>query len=139
MVCWPQPEGAKSIVRRSGNVARKVHREGQQKRHSSLAEFYPDYLAQHSNPISRSLHIAGSTAVIALGIAAIATRRPRLLLAMPIVGYGFAWAGHFLFERNKPATFRQPLYSLASDFLMLRDTLSGRLPARPPSGPAEDD
>jgi hypothetical protein len=107
--------------------------EAEAARSSSLSEFYPRYLAEHSNPVSRSLHIAGSTAVIALGVAAIMTRKPRLLLAMPIVGYGFAWAGHFLFERNKPATFKQPLYSLASDFLMMRDTLLGRLPPSPTS------
>ena len=104
-------------------------------RYASLAEFYPHYLTEHSNPVSRALHIAGTGGVIALAIAAVATKRPRLLLAMPLAGYGMAWLGHFMFERNKPATFRQPLYSLASDFLMFRDVLLRQLP--PP--PTEDE
>ncbi len=100
-------------------------------RHASLAEFYPHYLAEHSNPVSRALHVAGTAGVIALAIGAVATKRPRLMLAMPLAGYGLAWLGHFMFERNKPATFRQPLYSLASDFLMFRDVLLQRLPPPP--------
>ena len=100
-------------------------------RYSSLAEFYPHYLAEHSNPISRALHFGGTAGVIALAAGAAATKRPALLLAMPLAGYGLAWLGHYLFERNRPATFKQPLYSLASDFLMFRDTLLRRLPSSP--------
>ena len=112
---------------------KKRLKKGQQHtpRHTSLAEFYPHYLAEHSNPVSRTLHVAGTAGVIALAIGAVATKRPQLLLAMPLAGYGLAWLGHFMFERNKPATFRQPLYSLASDFLMFRDVLLRRLPPPP--------
>lgn len=117
-------------------MTKQLPSDAEGKRYSSLAEFYPHYLTEHSNRASRFLHVAGSAAVIALGVVAIAGRKPRLLFAMPVVGYGLAWAGHFLFERNRPATFRQPLYSLASDFLMLRDTLLGRLP--PPPAPGND-
>lgn len=97
-------------------------------RYSTLAEFYPHYLTEHSHPVSRALHVAGTGGVIAFVLAAAATRNPRLLIGAPMVGYGMAWAGHFFFERNKPATFRQPFYSLVSDFLMFRDVILKRLP-----------
>jgi hypothetical protein len=92
-------------------------------RYSSLAEFYPHYLAEHSDRFNRALHVIGTGGSIAFALAAAIARKPRLLLGVPIVGYGLAWIGHYFFERNKPATFKQPLYSLASDFLMLRDEL----------------
>jgi hypothetical protein len=96
-------------------------------RAASLAEFYPYDLAEHANSRSRALHVAGTGGAIALAMGAAVTKKPQLLLAAPVVGYGFAWLGQYLFEHNKPATFRQPLYSLACDFLMLRDVLRGRL------------
>jgi hypothetical protein len=118
-------------VNRFRDVARKLKTEPKKdSRYSSLAEFYPFYLTEHSNAISRSLHIAATGGVVALAVAAALTRKPRFLLGMPLVGYGLAWIGHLLFERNQPATFKQPLYSLASDFLMFRDALSGQLPPR---------
>jgi len=94
--------------------------------------FYEYYLGEHRNPTCRLLHFIGSWLVIAVVLAAIVARRPLLLLAAPIVGYGFAWAGHFFFERNRPATFRQPWYSLAGDWVLWwqittrRRSLSGR-------------
>jgi len=87
-------------------------------RFTTVAEFYPYYLSQHLDPVCRGLHFVGTTCVIALFVTALATGRPLLLLALPLVGYGFAWVGHFAFERNKPAAFRHPFLSLACDFLM---------------------
>lgn len=111
----------------------------QETRYASLAEFYPDYLAKHANPVNRALHMAGTGGVIALLLGAAVTRNPRLLLSAPIAGYGLAWLGHALFERNQPATFRHPLYSLASDLLMFRDALLERLPGfRPTAGTGSD-
>jgi hypothetical protein len=96
-------------------------------RYHSFREFYPDYLAEHRNSTSRRLHFAGTALVLATAAAALLTGRWLWLLAVPVFGYGFAWVGHFVFERNRPATFRHPLYSLAGDFVMFKDLLTGRL------------
>lgn len=93
----------------------------------SFREFYPDYLAEHQNPVCRRLHFIGTALVLsAIGLA-VMTRQWAWLLAVPVLGYGFAWLGHFVFERNRPATFRHPLYSLAGDFVLFRDMLLGRV------------
>ncbi|MEL7024848.1 MAG: DUF962 domain-containing protein [Pseudomonadota bacterium] len=94
---------------------------------SSFQEFYPYYLSEHSDVNCRRLHFMGTTGVIALFVIAIATANAWWLLATPVMGYGFAWLGHFAFEHNKPATFKFPLYSLAGDWVMYRDILIGRV------------
>ena len=96
------------------------------KRINSLKEFYPFYLQEHSNSISRILHFIGTSLVILLVPAALLFHDLRLLILIPFVGYGFAWIGHFFFEKNKPATFKYPAYSLASDFLLFWDLLRGK-------------
>lgn len=96
-------------------------------RFTRFADFYPFYLEEHRNPTCRRLHFAGSVLVLALLAAALATGQWLLLLAMPVVGYGFAWVGHFVFEKNRPATFQYPLYSLLGDWVMFRDMLTGRI------------
>lgn len=95
--------------------------------YASVQEFYPFYLSQHASRTNRRLHFAGTSLVIGLALAAILTNNWYLLLALPIAGYGFAWLGHFAFEKNKPATFQYPFYSLACDFVMYRDMLVGRI------------
>ena len=90
-------------------------------------EFYKFYLAEHSNKTCRLLHVIGTTIVLALLFTAIYHRLPKLLILIPIAGYGFAWVGHFFFEKNKPATFKYPLWSLKSDFKMYFDILSGKI------------
>lgn len=94
---------------------------------ASFREFYPYYLSEHSNRMCRRLHVAGSLLVVLIVVAAVATRNAAWLPLAPIAGYGFAWLGHFGFERNRPATFRHPLYSLAGDWVMLFDVLRGRV------------
>lgn len=94
----------------------------------SFAEFYPYYLGEHSDRACRRLHVAGTAGVIALLAYVLLTRNWWALLLLPVVGYGFAWVGHFFFEHNKPATFKHPLYSLIGDFAMFRDVLTGRIP-----------
>jgi hypothetical protein len=93
----------------------------------SFREFYPDYLQEHRDPRSRRLHFIGTALVLATAAGALGTGRWWWLAAVPVFGYGFAWVGHFVFERNRPATFRHPLYSLAGDFKMFVDLLTGRL------------
>lgn len=93
----------------------------------SFAEFYPYYLGEHSNPTCRRLHFVGTSLVIALMAYTIGSGKWLLLLALPVFGYGFAWVGHFFFERNRPATFTHPLYSLIGDFVMFRDILLGKI------------
>jgi hypothetical protein len=97
------------------------------RRFSSFREFYPFYLGEHANRTSRRLHVVGSLGVLALLAAALVTGSAWLLLAAPLCGYGFAWVGHFFFEKNRPATFRHPLYSFLGDWVMLKDVLTGRI------------
>lgn len=93
-----------------------------------FAQFYPYYLGEHSNHICRRLHFVGSTGVLVFVGTAILSRNPAWLIATPLCGYGFAWIGHYVFEKNKPATFRHPLYSLMGDWVMYRDMWIGRVP-----------
>ena len=94
---------------------------------SSFREFYPYYLSEHAHPVSRRLHFIGSWGVLALVAVAAWRREPGWLLAALACGYGFAWVGHFFFEKNRPATFRHPLYSFIGDWVMFKDILTGRI------------
>ena len=96
-------------------------------RFTSFAEFYPYYLAEHGNPVCRRLHYVGSLLVLALLGYVLTSQQWLWLLALPVIGYGFAWVGHFVFEKNRPATFQYPLYSLLGDWVMLKDAFTGRI------------
>jgi len=96
-------------------------------RFQRFAEFYPFYLSEHRNRTCRRLHFVGTALVVLVVIAAVLSMNPWLLLGAPIAGYGFAWIGHFVFERNRPATFQHPWYSLLGDFILFRDILIGRI------------
>ena len=96
-------------------------------RFGSFREFYPYYLGEHADRRCRRLHFIGTSLAVLQWLAALALREPWLLLSGLVTGYGFAWAGHFFFEKNRPATFTHPLYSLIGDFAMARDILAGRI------------
>jgi hypothetical protein len=96
---------------------------------ASFREFWPYYVREHKLPITRGLHFVGSTLVLAIVAAAVVTGRPWLLWATPVIGYGFAWVGHFGFEKNRPATFKYPLYSFLGDWVMYGKILSGTMRA----------
>ena len=94
---------------------------------TSFRDFYPFYLSQHSDRTCRRLHFVGTSLVIGVLAWVLASGTWAGLLLLPVVGYGFAWVGHFVFEKNRPATFTYPLYSLIGDFVMFRDMLTGRI------------
>ena len=102
-----------------------------EKRYQSLKEFYPFYLSEHRDRMTRILHFTGTGLVILSFLVFWFTFNWYYLLAIPFLGYGFAWVGHFFFEKNKPATFQYPGYSLASDFIMFWDLLRGKEPFSP--------
>jgi hypothetical protein len=96
----------------------------------NFAEFYAYYLTEHQHPVSRVLHYIGTWGAILCFVALAATGDLGWLIGAVISGYSFAWVGHFLFERNRPATFSFPFYSLASDFRMWWQLSTGQLAFR---------
>jgi hypothetical protein len=92
----------------------------------SFEEFWPHYLREHRNPTNRALHFIG-TSLVYLIVGAGIFLSVRWFIAAPLVGYGFAWVGHFFVEKNRPATFTYPLWSLRGDFRMHARTMTGRL------------
>ncbi|MFK3969372.1 Mpo1-like protein [Pseudomonas sp. NPDC087358] len=93
-----------------------------------FADFYPYYLQEHRDSTCRRLHFIGTSLVLLLLATALLSGDWRLLWILPLAGYTFAWVGHFFFERNRPATFKHPFYSLLGDFVMYRDMLTGKVP-----------
>ena len=94
---------------------------------TSFAEFWPYYVREHSRPGTRALHFVGSSAGAVCLLAALVIGRWWLVLVGLAVGYGLAWVSHFGIERNRPATFRYPLWSFAADWRMWALTLGGRM------------
>lgn len=95
---------------------------------SSYGEFWKFYVGEHSLLVTRRLHFLGTSLVLLMLILGLALS-PRFLILMPVCGYLFAWIGHFGFEKNRPATFKYPLWSLLADFQMFLYILSGRMEA----------
>jgi hypothetical protein len=94
----------------------------------SFAQFYPFYLSEHSDRTCRRLHFVGSSLSLLFLATAVAMASWWWLLAAIVVGYAFAWIGHFGFEKNKPASFKRPLYSFMADRFMYKDIWTGRIP-----------
>lgn len=93
----------------------------------TFEQFWDYYVAQHSQKATRILHFIGTTAAIGCLAGGLLTKRRWLLLLAPVVGYGPAWIGHFFVEKNKPATFTHPIWSLRADFVMWWKTLRGEM------------
>lgn len=98
-----------------------------ERRIETYEEFWPFYVREHSDPTNRKLHFAGTTGTILFAIAALIRRKPIHLLHGAISGYGGAWIGHFVFQKNTPATFKYPIWSLISDFRMYGKIVLGTM------------
>jgi hypothetical protein len=98
-----------------------------EKKYTSFRSFYPYYLTEHSDFTNRALHFTGTAGLLVIVATAVVLQKWWMLALVPVCGYGFAWAGHFFIEKNKPATFTYPLYSLGSDFVMFWHTLTGQI------------
>ena len=94
----------------------------------TFAEFYPFYLGEHSNRTCRRLHFVGSSLSLACLLLVFTTGNFYYLLLGLLCGYGAAWIGHYGFEKNKPASFKRPLYSFMGDWVMYKDMLIGKIP-----------
>lgn len=106
-----------------------LQQSGRPQRIKTYREFWPFYLGEHSRPETRRLHYLGTGGASIALILALVLAQPWLLLAVPLLGYGPAWIAHFWVERNRPATFRYPLWSLVSDIRMFALWLTGRIDA----------
>lgn len=95
----------------------------------SFSEFWVFYVGEHLHPLTRFVHTTGTTLALILLVAVFLSKAWIGLLFVPIVGYGFAWFSHFLIEKNRPATFRHPIWSLLSDFVMLYKTFNNTMEA----------
>jgi hypothetical protein len=98
------------------------------KRFDTFDAFYPFYLSEHSDRMTRRLHFTGSALALACLVMLVVTFNPWWLLVGLLCGYGFAWIGHYVFEKNQPASFKQPLFSFMGDWKMFWQILTGKIP-----------
>jgi len=103
-----------------------LSKETKEVRYDTFEKFYPFYLTEHLHPINRGLHFIGTTISILLTIYFVSRSKISMLFFPILVGYAFAWVGHFFFEKNRPATFKYPLYSFISDFRMWFEIVTGK-------------
>jgi hypothetical protein len=103
--------------------------EPETKTYQTFEDFWPFYVREHANPTNRTLHFIGTSLAMASVAAGLLTGRRALLLAAPVLGYGFAWVGHFVVQGNRPATFKYPLWSLRGDFKMWSKIAAGTMDA----------
>ncbi len=100
----------------------------QDKRFQTFAEFYPFYLGEHANRVSRRLHFVGTSIALLLLVAALVTQAWWLVAVGLVQGYALAWVGHFFFEHNKPATFKYPRFSLMGDWRLWWEIVTAKRP-----------
>lgn len=94
--------------------------------YASYEEFWPYYVAMHSRAATRWVHLTGTLTGLTVAVCGVSTGRKRWALALPLIGYGTAWPAHFLLEKNNPASFGHPVWSLRGDVQMIRMMLTGR-------------
>jgi hypothetical protein len=97
------------------------------KKYQTFQAFYPYYLTEHSHLICRRLPFIGSFGVVLASLYIVLSTAWGLICLLPFIGYGCAWTGHYCFEKNRPATFTYPLYSLIGDWVMFKDMLAGKI------------
>ena len=95
--------------------------------YTSFSAFWPYYLREHSAPATRALHYIGTGLAIIVFMASIVSGAWAFIGLALVSGYAFAWLAHMIVEKNRPATFTYPLWSLGADFKMLFYFLTGRL------------
>lgn len=98
-----------------------------ERKYKTFKDFYPYYLTEHQDEVCRELHFTGTASLFVILFIALITQKWALIGLLPLVGYGFAWVGHFFFEKNKPATFTYPIWSLGSDFVMFYHILTDQI------------
>lgn len=98
-----------------------------ERKFKNFSEFYPHYLSEHSDPVNRRIHLLGCLAVIIVILYSLFAQVWFALILVPLVGYGFAWIGHFFVEKNRPATFKYPIYSLMGEWKMFLDIITGKI------------
>ena len=98
-----------------------------QNTYKSFKEFWPFYLEQHMHLVNRRLHFAGTLIIHIIIFSALISNHLKIIWTCPILGYGFAWLGHYIFEKNRPATFTYPIWSLWGDFKMFYMILFNKL------------
>jgi hypothetical protein len=99
----------------------------EEKRYGTFEEFWPFYVREHSKKATRIFHFVGTTAAVSCAAMGLLFRKPWMLLVAPVLGYGPAWVSHFFIEKNKPATFKYPLWSLRADFVMWKKIVTGQM------------
>jgi hypothetical protein len=98
-----------------------------EKKYKSFWQFYPFYLTEHTSRKNRALHFVGTALLLVVLVLGLMLKNVWLFAFIPFLGYGFAWVGHFFVEKNTPATFTYPLYSLCADFVMFWHMLTGQI------------
>ncbi|MCH2652198.1 MAG: DUF962 domain-containing protein [Gammaproteobacteria bacterium] len=96
------------------------------KEFKNFEEFYPYYIDEHKSKYNKLLHFIGTTIFFIFMIIFISSFEPKYIFYGFLSGYGWAWIGHFFIEKNKPATFYFPLYSLRGDWRMYKEIIQGK-------------
>jgi len=96
-------------------------------RFASFEEFWPYYLGEHANPTNRALHATGTMIAAAVLLASLFAMKPWYAPLGLLPGYALAWIGHYVIEKNRPATFSHPLWSFRGDLKMVAMIVTGQL------------